>query len=71
MLFKMTQPLNFIDLTGWLHDNVGKVLWSRPVLEARGEGWHVKLVDTGTYHFVTEVDIADPQKSLLFSLTWC
>jgi hypothetical protein len=31
------------EILQWLQDRVGNMLWSRPIVEYHGRGWHMRL----------------------------
>lgn len=44
----------------WLQENVGPMLWRKPVVEYHGQGWHM-IVQDSRYR----VDIDDKEKYLI------
>lgn len=70
MQISLERTVSFHDMIVWLEANVGKSLWTRPIIEARGNGWHIKLIDVGTYNHVWRIDIDDQQQAVLFWIKW-
>jgi hypothetical protein len=63
------------EVVNWLTANVGNVLWSRPIVEWHGQGWHMKsnvcTDDPGkhqTGHRCYDVQFEDSKKATLFGL---
>lgn len=62
------------DVLEWLQENVGDLLWSKPIIEWHGRGWHmVNQYSIVPYtvpdlHYVITVD--DPKLAILTSLRW-
>lgn len=61
------------ELLEWLQENVGDLLWSSPILEWHGEGWHVNIETsviergrTGRAFYLVEIE--DPRLATLFAL---
>jgi len=50
-------------------ENIGHILWSNPIVEWHGLGWHIKSFATSdiSVHGY-EVDISDDRLSLMFAL---
>lgn len=63
------------DVVEWLQENVGNLLWSRPIVEWRGRGWtmnHVgsltNTINDGTCRYLIRVD--DERLAILTMLRW-
>lgn len=58
------------DVIRWLCLNVGPLLWKRPIVEWKGNGWYVKSgkydPHHGRVHYL--VDIDDPHLETLFRI---
>lgn len=52
-------------MINWLIKEIGPVMWSRPIVEYMGKGWHVKNNYNGY-----EVQITDDKDAVLFALKW-
>ena len=65
---------NYNEIVEWLEENIGKVLWSRSIIEWKGSGWSMNLYgynDTFPYQpasFIVRID--DERLALLCSLRW-
>lgn len=58
------------DVVEWLQENVGDLLWSRPIVEWRGKGWTMNSIgplDSG-YRYLIRID--DAELAVLCSLRW-
>lgn len=58
------------DVVEWLQENVGNLLWSRPIVEWRGQGWtmnHFGSLDSG-YRYLIRID--DAELATICALKW-
>lgn len=53
------------ELVTWCQVNVGVLLWSQPIIEWHGQGWHIRRVAKGF-----EVTIEDEKLLILAMLKW-
>ena len=44
MPYEITTTAYYEDVISWLQENVGDLLWSRPVVEWRGRGWTMNIL---------------------------
>ena len=63
------------EVVNWLTVNVGEILWSRPIVEWRGRGWHMKSNVCDDFsdshrlgHISYTVQFEDSKKATLFGL---
>jgi hypothetical protein len=60
----------------WCEENVGELLWSRPIIEWHGKGWHIKNASIPDSKWskrtirVCEITIDDEQLLTQFVLRW-
>ena len=70
-------------IVNWLVDNVGTLLWSRPILEWQGRGWHMESAPPDVWYAPAGilknpkmsivfyvVDFEDEKKAFEFALRW-
>ena len=63
------------DALNWLQQNVGRLLWQNPIIEWRGQGWHMKCTPTWANRGHAsrpkyEVAFDDPAQAMIFALRW-
>lgn len=58
------------DVVGWLQENVGDLLWRRPIVEWKGRGWTMNhLGGTDTDHrYLIRID--DKELATICALKW-
>lgn len=60
----------YSDVIEWLQENVGDLLWSRPIVEWRGRGWTMNSIgslDSG-YRYLIRMD--DAELAVMCALRW-
>lgn len=73
MPYEITTNGFYTDVIEWLQVNVGNVLWSRPVVEWKGQGWtmnslgETNRLQTG-YLYIIRID--EPKLATLAALRW-
>lgn len=74
MPYTVTSNAFYEDLVSWLQENVGDLLWSRPIIEWKGRGWSMNGMGTmpkgydGTYRYLIRID--DKELATMCALTW-
>lgn len=62
------------DVVEWLQENVGNLLWSRPIVEWRGQGWTMNhlgsLENSDTQGFRYLIRIDDAELAVVCALRW-
>lgn len=64
----------YSDVVEWLQENVGDLLWSRPIIEWRGHGWtmnHFGSLEnayTQGYRYLIRID--DAKLAVMCALRW-
>jgi hypothetical protein len=62
------------DVVEWLQENVGDLLWSRPIVEWKGKGWTMNhlgslITDSNNgYRYLIRID--DVELSVMCALRW-
>jgi len=62
------------DVISWLQENVGDLLWSRPIVEWKGRGWTMNSFGAmpagydGTYRYLIRID--DKELATICALRW-
>ena len=68
---KILTCANYVAVVFWLTENVGPLLWSQPIIQWQGRGWHMKgmpIPDCPDYHWCITID--DPRLVTLAALRW-
>lgn len=73
MPYEIATDAYYEDLIEWLQENVGQLLWSRPIVEWKGQGWAVNAYGltksrTGGSRFIVKID--DCKLATLAALRW-
>lgn len=61
----------YTEVVDWLTENVGPVLWSQPIIQWKGRGWHMKghaRPDSPDYYWSITID--EPRLAMLAALRW-
>lgn len=53
------------DVVEWLQENVGDLLWSRPIVEWRGRGWTINSMG---HRYLIRID--DAELAVVCALRW-
>lgn len=62
------------DVVEWLQENVGDLLWSRPIMEWKGRGWTMNSLgtlvvkDNPGYRYLIRID--DAELAVVCALRW-
>ena len=73
MLHEITTNAYYEDLIEWLQTNVGKLLWSRPIVEWKGRGLSINHLGgtsfrQDSYRYLVRID--DSRLATLAALRW-
>jgi hypothetical protein len=73
MPYEVTTNAFHEDVVSWLQENVGNLLWSRPIVEWHGRGWAMNSLGyepTGNRDFRYIIKVDDPKLATLTALRW-
>ena len=69
MPYEIRTNAYYEDVIEWLQENVGDLLWSRPILEWRGRGWTINRLGSATdYKWLIRID--DSRLAMITTLRW-
>ena len=52
MPYQVKTSMYYEDVLEWLQENVGELLWSRPIVEWKGRGWSMHITQQGARYIV-------------------
>jgi len=66
---------HYKDVVLWLRENVGDVLWDKPIIEWKGKGWTMNHMGSlindsndGNHRYLIRLD--DPDLAVICALRW-
>lgn len=75
MPHEFTTSAFYGEVVPWLQENVGKLLWSRPIVEWKGEGWTMNslgIEDRSNVVYKAQylVRVDNPELAAVAALRW-
>lgn len=60
----------YSDVIEWLQENVGDLLWSRPIVEWKGRGWTMNSIGSLESNHRYLIRIEDAELAVMCALRW-